>query len=201
MGQMMRVPQALTAKVIAMAGLAMWLVASVAAESLFKSPAGLEIKISNPQGPFFGSDYKATIQLVNRGTQRVRVVAPGVGSLHGVRTPRLYWIVRRAGGTARELPAPTPGCGNIDPLRAKEVIELGSNQSVDVSRAGPLLTLKEPGEYRVRLRYVNDPKMKWTGVPLGEHDPEAMRKVQESTPCDIVSNEIAIVARASKATR
>jgi hypothetical protein len=50
----------------------------------------------------------------------------------------------------------------------------------------------KPGKYRVRMYYENIPGMKWSGLVMGGHDKGAMRRVRNSTPVSLVSNEVEV---------
>jgi hypothetical protein len=87
------------------------------------------------------------------------------------------------------------GCGNINALRADEVFDLEPAETHMLSRMVPGFWVRHPGTYKVRLRYENDPDRRWSGIPLGTHDPVAMQRARKSTPCVAVSNVVEITVR------
>jgi hypothetical protein len=42
------------------------------------------------------------------------------------------------------------------------------------------------------MYYENIPGMKWSGLVMGGHDKGAMRRVRNSTPVSLVSNEVEV---------
>src|SRR5262249_11969623 len=83
-------------------------------------------------------------------------------------------------------------CGNINALRPEEVFELKPGGVQSLGDWIPPVWVTQTGMYRLRLRYQNDPSLKWSGIPLGAHDPGAMKRVQASTPCTALSNEVVV---------
>jgi hypothetical protein len=128
--------------------------------------------------------------LTNKDSVPVTVVLPGDGSDCGWRTPILTW---------------TPAvkmdrtCGNINALRAREIVTLLPGKSVSLGEwiAPPAPT--RPGKHRFTLTYENKPGLAWRGVPLGQHDPAAMAKVKASTPLKVVSNTVEVEVQGAKA--
>ena len=130
---------------------------------------------------------KLALIITNRSKKTVTLVQPGDGSLVGWRTPVIQWHVN---GQRSKLP---PGrCGNVNPLRANEVFTLKPGEHKQLSTWIGAPWLKSPGKYQVSLRYTNDPKLKWRGLPLGKHDPDAMKKVRTSTAVTLQSNVVQV---------
>jgi hypothetical protein len=132
-----------------------------------------------------GQPPRLTATLVNRRKHTVTLVEPGDGSACGWRTPLIEWSPRPPGKMAR--------CGNINALRAKEVFTLKPGESRVLSEWIGQPHLPGAGRHKVSLRYVNEPRRKWLGLPLGDHDPGAVKAVQRSTPVTIVSNTVEVV--------
>ena len=130
------------------------------------------------------------IRLTNLGSAPITLVEPGDGSDGGRRTPIMKWSIELIGGTHE--PPELTGCGNINVLRPDEVFELQPGEGRLLGEWVPDVWVTQEGRYRLRLRYENDPNLQWGGIPLGEHDAEAMRRVQNSTPCVAVSNDVSI---------
>jgi hypothetical protein len=132
-----------------------------------------------------GQAPRLTVTLVNRDKQSITLVEPGDGSESGWRTPLIEWSPRPPGKVAR--------CGNINRLRASEVFTLKPGVSRVLSEWIGRPPLPGVGRHKVSLRYVNEPRRKWLGLPLGEHDPKAMKAVQASTAISLVSNTVEII--------
>jgi len=149
---------------------------------------GLALELKGPATAKKGEPVKLTVTLHNRGKQELTLVQPGDGSECGWRSPVVTWLV--------DGPKPRVGfgrCGNVNPLRASEVFVLKPGEKVELGAwvGGPNLTM--PGKYSVKLRYVNDPAMKWKGLPLGNHDAAAMERVRRSSAVSVDSNPLEIV--------
>lgn len=134
------------------------------------------------------------VELVNTGDRAVTLVMPGDGSDAAWRTPILRWSV--SSETGYETP-PLFRCGNVNPLRPDEVFTLAPGERRRLPQWVPPISGVSPGAYTLRLTYINDPTLKWQGVPLGPHDPAAIERIRESTPCRAISNElkVTVVAR------
>lgn len=149
-------------------------------------PDTLRIELSVPQSSVaVNAQVLTTAHLVNDGREPVDVVLPGDGSTHGMRSPLVVWSH-----------PPLPGiCGNINALRADEVVTLAPGQRVKLEWLGSL-QFATPGRRRLQLRLEHDPERPWGGVPLGEHDPAAMARVRQIKPFIAVSNEVEIEVKA-----
>lgn len=137
---------------------------------------------------------EAKIQLRNVGNTPMTLVMPGDGSDCGWRTPIIGWSVLPVDSDDDHPPTPprqgVGRCGNINSLKAEEVFTLRPGQSKTLGPWARLPTYNlKPGKYRVVVYYKNDPKLKWSGLPLGPHDQKAMQRIGESTPVNLVSNE------------
>jgi hypothetical protein len=135
--------------------------------------------------PGGSADFSA--RLVNDGSGVVSVVLPGDGSSDGWRTPVIGWNPPDQGGRF---------CGNINALVPDEIVDLAPGQSVELVWLGRP-TFKEVGTYQVTLEYEHVPDRKWHGIPLGEHDPAAMRRVREVPAIKLTSNAVEIQVRES----
>lgn len=126
--------------------------------------------------------------LVNRRKTPVTLVLPGDGSELGARTPEVRWSIRDA-ETGEPRPAGWIGCGNIDPMRADEVVTLapGERRATTVLRRLP-----QPGRYRVVLHYWNDPSR---GLPSGQVDPAVLARVRSSERLLLASRPIVVNVR------
>ncbi len=132
--------------------------------------------------------FQVTIR--NRGTETVTLVEPGDGSEVGWRTPILTWQVELVG--AVHASPPYVRCGNINVLRPQEVFDLKPGESHVLTHLVPAVRVTRSGTYKLRLRYENNPLLKWSGVPLAQHDPDAMQRVRQSTPCIAVSDQAVV---------
>jgi hypothetical protein len=121
-----------------------------------------------------------TAHLVNNGWRTETVVLPGDGSESGWRTPIVQW---------------TPAlmvcrCGNINGLKPDEVIDLAPGDRVKLE--GIAYPGLKPGLNRVRLELIHQPGMRFRGIALDDHDPEAMKKVRQSSPFRVTSNVVEV---------
>lgn len=111
------------------------------------------------------------------------VVLPGDGSSCGWRTPVIRWNPRPQYGEAR--------CLNINPLKLDEVISLGPGQRVKLGYiGGPQLTSAGKHLLSVEMEHIRD--LKWSGIPLPDHDAGAMEKVRQIKGFKAVSNVVEI---------
>jgi hypothetical protein len=147
-----------------------------------------------------GQDAKITATISNKGQKPVTLVLPGDGSESGWRTPLIGWSAIK-GEMAANHPKTLPlfrgkrFCGNINCLKKEEVFVLAPGQSKKFAEWIGHLELTGPGTFRVVFCYANEPGLEWDGVPLGRHDPDAMRQVQKSHRCFLVSNELRLVVK------
>lgn len=136
---------------------------------------------------------KATI--TNRSKSTVTLVQPGDGSNDGWRTPLVGLSILPAGDMRHPAKTPLrsgPRCGNINALRPKEVVTIEPGESVVLCEWFVRPSFAKAGRYSVVFYYTNRPDLPWKGVPLGEHDAEAMKRVRGSTPCRLVSRELVV---------
>ena len=178
-----------------------WLFAVPADRSKEKGDSPkLELRISSEQKEFRMGEYpKIRAVITNRSEQEVTLVQPGDGSDCSWRTPVIGWSALPADSEKEHPKAPAKRsvarCGNINPLTAKEIIRLKPGESATLSPWLGYHNIASPGEYRLRFYYANRPGMKWQGLPLGKHDPDAMKAVDGSTKCELVSNEIVVTVK------
>lgn len=136
-----------------------------------------------------------SVSLVNCGKRSVTLVQPGDGSSVGWRTPIISWSVIN---TDDPLMPRTEEillrCGNINSLNKDEVFMIAPGEKIQLNSGWvqPQFLL-QPGIYEVSFNYLNVPKLKWSGVPLGKHDRSAMRRIRNSTPFEGTSNTVTIV--------
>ena len=133
--------------------------------------------------------------ITNLGDKPVTLVQPGDGSNCGWRTPLIGWSVRPAGDMRHpDKPRMTSQarCGNINTLGPDEVFTIESGATAKFSSWVMRPNIPGRGKHTVVFYYENRPDLQWKGIPLGRHDPAAMRKVKSSTPCKLVSNELIV---------
>ncbi len=146
------------------------------------------------------------VAVINQGAAPVTLVEPGDGSDVGWRTPCIGWSILPTSDPGLKHPRSIPAlhvlrCGNVNTLKAQEIFDLapGSthllpNGSFD--EAWFQTVAKRPaGTYRIVFYYQNDPARRWSGIPLGQQDPDAIKRSQASTPCFLVSNELVITVK------
>jgi hypothetical protein len=132
-------------------------------------------------------DIRAEIS--NPGADPAVLVLPGDRSDLGGRTPIITWRIRVIRQDREPGPEPLRiHCGNINPLRSEEVFVLKQDESRELGQWVSLPAFRVPGVYDVQLKYENRPSLEWSGLPLGPHDADAMRRVRDSTPCVLESN-------------
>jgi hypothetical protein len=83
-------------------------------------------------------------------------------------------------------------------LKSNEVFTLAPGKSKDLPDWIGSPQLPDAGTYSVVFYYANDPGLKWQGVPLGQHDPDAMKQVKKSHKCLLISNELKLTVRAKE---
>jgi hypothetical protein len=140
-------------------------------------------------------DLRIKATLSNQGKEAVTLVLPGDGSDCAWRTPVVGWSVLTDPKAEHPEYPPlnkSPRCGNVNALNSKEVFTLDPKESKQLEGWYSRPELSEPGTYRIVFYYFNEPGRKWRGVPLGEHDENTMKKVQERSPCALRSNELVI---------
>lgn len=130
------------------------------------------------------------VTLHNTDRDTVTLVLPGDGSYWGWRTPLMDWEVRAPGGPRLER-TPVALCGNINPLHADQVFRLPPGAQRKFTTAVPeYYPYEKSHSYEFRLSYENRPHLAWGGLPLGAHDPNALRLLRQSTPCKLLSNAL-----------
>jgi len=168
------------------------------------APATLDLHISAREASLiFGQQPHITATITNKGKAPVTLVLPGDGSECGWRTPLVGFSSIKIDQGIAKHPATVPQeygsrCGNINHLTSDEVFTLVPGQSKDLSDWIGVPRLPEPGTYSMVFYYANDPERKWQGVPLGQHDPDAMKRVQKSYPCLLISNELKLRVKAKE---
>jgi hypothetical protein len=166
-----------------------------------ESCIGVKLEISTREPVVkIGDAPKLDAFVVNESTATVHVVRPGDGSSIGWRTPIVGWsVINAASKSATHPSAPPPPRGardgNINALSTKDLLTLkpGARESLGPWIGNP--SFPSTGSFRVVFYYRNDPDLPWKGIPLGAHDPEAMRAVKSSAKCALVSNELLLTVK------
>lgn len=134
------------------------------------------------------------ISIRNIGHSNVSLVMPGDGSECAWRTPIIGWSVlpldSHEAHPGKLVMRPTGRCGNIGPLTAEQVFTLKPGESQSLGTWLDFPTQLEAGKYRVLFYYENRPDIKWRGIPLGDHDTDAMDAVTESDAVSLLSEEL-----------
>jgi hypothetical protein len=168
------------------------------------APATLDLRLTAKEASvILGQQPQITATITNKGDAPVTLVLPGDGSESGWRTPLVGFSSVKVAKDKPKHPATVPlyrggRCGNVNALKGSEVFTLGPEKSQDLQEwiGSPQFT--EPGSYSVVFYYSNDPGLKWRGVPLGRHDPDALKRVEQSHKCLLVSNELMLTVRAKE---
>jgi len=166
--------------------------------------AGLELQLEPEEVTVHtGEELPVTMTLINTGDTTVRLAKPGDGSSLGSRTPVVGWSVIDARLKKKQHPLypqlpKDARCGNINALTKDDLLELRPGQEIELRDWVYVPVLKHPGAYRVSFHYRNVPDFQWSGIPLGQHDPEAMEWIKNSTEVSLWSNEIIVTVRELK---
>ena len=147
--------------------------------------AKISVQVKAPEVVHVGDTGGWKVTVKNEGKEAIALVKAGDGSDCGWRTPQVAWLVQLqsefkktpAWPEAREVAR----CGNINALKADEVVDLKAGESMDVGDYLYGLDFPKAGKYVVIFYYKNEPGMKWLGLPLAEHDAKAMVRVKGST--------------------
>lgn len=156
----------------------------------------VRLQLSAPRAELTLSETpKVDARLVNDSSAPVRLVRPGDGSTSGWRTPVIGWSVISSSDQSATHPqfppiAAAPRSGNINSLTRDNLLTLRPGGSEVLGDWIGAPRFPRAGSYRVVLYYRNDPQMPWKGLPLGQHDPEAMRQIRQTASCSLVSNEL-----------
>ena len=154
-----------------------------------------ELHIDAPAQIKQNSHDQLKVRIKNVGAIPVTLVLPGDGSDISWRTPVIEWSLTRLDLSTPVVFFPSTGirrCGNINRLEPRDVFTIKPGENQEISQWVRLPYGMPPGKYSVVFHYSNVPDMKWQGVPLGKHDPAAMRQVKRSTPISLVSNEVIV---------
>lgn len=167
----------------------------------FLAAGRIEVVLELPPGSVDGvvdGLHDVQVRIVNRSADAIRLVLPGDGSDFGWRTPFIGWSVLPSDSDQRHPPVPAPrtgrGCGNINPIRAAEIVELDPGGSVlaDGYFGRPMIG---KGARRVAFFYRNDPSLHVRGIPLGPHEPGTLERMHQSTRCEAWSEELVVTRR------
>lgn len=136
------------------------------------------------------------ISIRNVGHSDVSLVMPGDGSECAWRTPIIGWsalpLDSHEAHPEKPVRRPTGRCGNIGPLTAEQVFTLKPGESQSLGTWLDFPTQLEAGKYRVLFYYENRPDIEWRGIPLGDHDADAMDVVTESDAVSLLSEEVIV---------
>lgn len=145
---------------------------------------------------------EVTGTITNDTAKAVTLVLPADGSDAHMRTPITGWSListNSLGPIDRHPETPVPrkrGYGDINALRRDQVFILPIRGKKSFSAwLAPRDFAAAPGVYRAVFYYINDPKLKLTGYVLGKHDAGVEKRIRSSTPCRLVSNEIAVTVK------
>ncbi|MCP3919041.1 MAG: hypothetical protein GY711_26145 [bacterium] len=132
-------------------------------------------------------DKQQTFQarIVNRRRTPITVLRTGDASSAGWRTPLIRWEVYDAASGELVKPRGFIGCGNMDPLRPGDIVELAPGASTDLGRWLGKPHFPADGAYRVRLVYENVPS--FPNVECTTDDASLVEAVRASTPLHLTS--------------
>jgi len=158
-------------------------------------PPECELKLELPATIKQSTQARAKIRINNTGRVPVTLVMPGDGSKSRWRTPVVGWSFLPVDSTERHSNQPRGGparCGNINPLSPADVFVLKPGNGANLVQWIGFPQLPSPGKYRAVFYYSNTPHLKWSGVPLGEHDQASMKRIRRSTFVSLQSNEVLV---------
>jgi hypothetical protein len=132
------------------------------------------------------------ITLRNEGRDPVMLVLPGEGSDVGARTPLIDWEIRDKDGHRIQRDGAL-FCGQRNELNSEAVFQLAPHEERRFKSEIPETYPYEKGhKYLVTFKYENRPDMKWPppSMAWAPDDPDAVQRLVNSTPCQLVSNTI-----------
>ena len=144
----------------------------------------------DPQYPPDGIE----VTLRNEGRDPVVLVLPGEGSNVGARTPLIDWVIRDKEGHLLEREG-LVFCGQRKELNSEAVFRLGPHEERRFKSEIPETYPYEKGrKYLVTFKYENRPDMKWPPASMtwAPDDPDAVQRLANSTPCQLVCNTIEV---------
>jgi hypothetical protein len=127
------------------------------------------------------------LRLTNEGSRPMTIVAPGDGSVLGLRTPVLEWTVTTEDGQTNFPQEPGIICDTINAVQWGELVELEPGESVTFDDWLGFPRFPGAGTYLVSLRYTNDPRGAFEAM-----DESSLEIVRASTPCSAVSDPVRI---------
>jgi hypothetical protein len=138
-----------------------------------------------------GETLRFSATVFNHVASELVLVEPGDGSERGWRTALIEWLAEfqfESGYGSR--------CGNTNALRADGVFVPKPGETHQLRMEWVQVPpFGGPGQYRVFVRYVNQPGRVWRGVRLGKHDEAAMEAVRRSYSVSLVSNTVEVVVK------
>lgn len=158
-------------------------------------PPECELKLELPATIKQSTQARAKIRINNTGRVPVTLVMPGDGSESRWRTPVVGWSFLPVDSMERHTiqpPRVLGRCGNINRLSPAEVFVLKPGDGKDLVQWVGFPYSLSPGKYRAVFFYSNIPRLKWSGVPLGEHDQASMKRIKRSTFVALESNEVLV---------
>ena len=127
----------------------------------------------------------------NTDRDTVTLVRPGYSDYWDGGAPIVAWEIRTPEGQRLER-ATVYTCGHVTTLRADQIFRLAPGERRTFTTPVPEHYRYESGSHRYlfRLSYENRPRLDWRGRPTRDHNPDALRLLQQSTPCRLVSNTL-----------
>jgi hypothetical protein len=133
-------------------------------------------------------DVTLLVQFENRGNAPRSVMPCLDGSEDRRRYP--YYDLEILDADGKPIPRQGIGfCGNIDPLRARDIVSLQPGEVFRTWAPWSLHNLPS-GKYRIRLHYTAKQNTATNGIPLGQDDKEAKELIKAVWEGDLHSNWI-----------
>src|SRR5262249_23198843 len=136
-----------------------------------RGPVAVALGVDDGQGRVAGAgratsvpELQLLVQFGNLGSAQVAVLPALDGSIWHRRFP--HSDLEIVGGDGKPVPQWLAGvCGNIDPLRLRDIVPLRPGEVFKTWAPWPVWQ-QAPGKYRVRLRYTAKPDMSADGIRL-----------------------------------
>jgi len=127
----------------------------------------------------------------NTDRDTITLVRPGYVDYWDGGAPIVTWEIRTPEGR-RVDQSMIFTCGYVSVLRASQIFTLAPGERRTFTAPVPAHFRYEMGShhYRFQMSYENRPNLSWRGRPDRDHNPDALRLLNQSTPCRLVSNTL-----------
>jgi hypothetical protein len=154
--------------------------------------AGLTVRLKGYRGLDQDSEIglRLAAELVNEGSEELRLVRPGIGSQQGLRTP---FVSLHVSQRAAPVPFSTAIVEEADNVTEDDLVTLLPGHACFLHYLGTLAEVDVVGRMRVAWRYENHPGI---GMEIREPEDAAVdERARATTPCWAASKPITIRVR------